>query len=392
MAQADDTMSLFFEPERLFNLALALLFVAAKFTLVGIVVYAVYFLTTLPWRRRERAAILLDLLELGQRDGRSAAAVLAELGTIQDRRLPVRLHLLSARLASGLPLEESLAQSPYLLPPEVAGTLQVGLRHGDATRTLEVCRDLLRRPLGRNESVLIYLLILCSLFSILGFGMIGLCRVVVLPKFQQVMADMTGHPIDESWQTMTIHASGWAFGLGLVLVVLVFLGIFSHLGGPRIWSPLDRLALRIPWRRDRIHRNFAAVLGLLLDSGVPETTAIAEAARATGHRSMVRRADRACASLRAGLTLPEAVQSLDSSGEFRWRLANACHGSTGGAAPRFSETLRRWTDALEARANQRESNVAQASACLLIGIFGTAVALQCIGIFGFLIEIAEGIA
>ncbi len=108
--------------------------------------YAFYFLVTLPWRRRDRAAMLLDLLELGRLDGRTPAETLATLGDFTNAKLPMRLHLLVALLESGVPFEMALARVPHLLPPSIRSMLQIGFKHGNPAQTLAVCRGALIAP------------------------------------------------------------------------------------------------------------------------------------------------------------------------------------------------------------------------------------------------------
>ncbi|MEN9677036.1 MAG: hypothetical protein RIS76_2932, partial [Verrucomicrobiota bacterium] len=96
--------------------------------------YVFYFLQTLPWRRRERAVVLLDLLEAGLRTGASVEQTVLAVCRTRDATLPVRLHLLAAHLESGRSLADSLACTPRLLPPAVQSLLELGVRHGVLAR------------------------------------------------------------------------------------------------------------------------------------------------------------------------------------------------------------------------------------------------------------------
>lgn len=375
-----------------FALLVGLLGFLFRLALAAPFLYGFYFLMTLPWRRRERAALVLDLLELGQRDGRSPAETIASLSDLPDRRLPARLHLLAAHLQNGLSLDDALERIPHLLPPAIRSMLQVGLRHGQPDRALAVCRQALIPPLGRTQGAVIYLALLASLTWLTAIPLLVMFRVVVLPKFRQVAADLAGAPWEGSWQNDALNLSAWMLGLTVVIGFVLQLGLFGHVGGPRalgIRHWLDRLRLVVPWQRDRTHRDFAAMLGLLLDAGVTESVAVQEAGRATGNIILELRAQEVARRLKQGETLPRAIGELDSAGEFRWRLENAHHGSLSRTGPRFTETLRGWLASLEARALQRETNAVQAVICGLILSFGAAVGLHCAGTFGWLVSIVE---
>ncbi len=373
-------------------LAAGLLSTALWLLVLVPMLYGVYFLLTLPWRRRERAALLIDLLELGHRDGRSPAETLASLASIPDRRLPARLHLLAAHLESGLTLEAALGRVPHLLPPAVRETLQVGLRHGTTDRVFNLCRQALRARLGPAQSPLIYLGLVFAVVGVIGLPSVILFRVVVQPKFRHICADLAAGSPAVPWLDGTLAASGWSMGLSLMLAALLYLGLFTHLGGPRAWGLADwsdQLRLLVPWHRDRIHRDFAAMLGFLLDGGVPESLAVEEAARATANRVLIRRAEAVVRRLAEGDPLPRAIAPLDRAGEFRWRLENARHGSLGRAGPRFTETLQGWLRSLDGRAAQREANAVQAVLCAIILSFGVSVGLHCVGVLGWLVTIVE---
>lgn len=354
--------------------------------------HAFYFLMTLPWRRRERAAMLLDLLELGRRDGRSPEQTLASLMDIPDRQLPVRLHLLAAHLETGRSLDQALEQVPHLLPPNIRALLGVGLRYGPPERVFALCRQALITRLGPDRSGLIYLSLIFTFVGLAGLQSLLMFRVIIQPKLMQILADLSGDTSSFDWLRQCLDASAWSLGASLVFGAGLYLALFTHVGGPRILGLAgltDRLRLLVPWQRDRIHRDFAGMFGLLLDAGVPERVAVEEAARATGNRVIAAHAAEVVHRLGQGETLPQAIRHLDGAGEFRWRLANAQHGSFGAGGSRFTETLRGWLRALEARANQHESNAIQAVLCGMLLSFGVAVGLHCVGVFGWLVTIVE---
>lgn len=354
--------------------------------------YGFYFAMTLKWRRRERAVLILDLLELGRLDGKSPAETLAGISAIEDRRLPVRLHLLAAHLQNGLPLEAAFRKVPSLLPSNVQALLETGLRHGDPARTYQICRQALVAPLSRGHSALICLTLLLGFACTAAISTVATFQIVVQPKLRQILVDLSATEVDVLWFDRMQGAAFAAFGITFIAALFASLAVFQHVAGPRIPGvrPIrDRLQLWIPWHRDRLHRDFAAMLAFLLDAGVPEPVAVDEAAAATGNGVIRKRSRRVVSLLSHGEPLPAAIRQLDRSGEFRWRLETARHGSGGSSGPQFTATLRGWLAALDARASQLESNAFQATLCGLLISFGIAVGLHCAGVLGWLVAILE---
>ena len=146
----------------------------------------------------------------------------------------------------------------------------------------------------------------------------------------------------------------------------------------------DRLFLHVPWRRKRLQRDFSAMLALLLDAGLPEERALILAASSTANRIFVGRAEKAAERLRQGTKLTEAVQLLDDSGEFRWRLLNGAHGARG-----FFSALEGWQASLDAKAFQLEQAAAHTISTSLVLINAVTVALVAAGVFQFISHLSN---
>jgi type II secretory pathway component PulF len=176
----------------------------------------------------------------------------------------------------------------------------------------------------------------------------------------------------------------------LLLVLFIWIAMFAYIGGPRLRSWVNRilpglpeaLIVRLPWRRKRLQRDFSSMLALLLDNGVPEPEAVALAAESTANSNMVRRATRVADSLKQGLALPEAVRTMDDSGEFAWRLRNAFRKEGG-----FARALKGWHEALDAKAFQLEQTFAQLITTVLVLVNGLIVGCIAIAIFLTLVQI-----
>ena len=124
------------------------------------------------------------------------------------------------------------------------------------------------------------------------------------------------------------------------------------------------------------------MLAVLLDSGVSEPEAVTLAADCTANGVLRRRAARAVDDLRKGMKLTDAIQAMDDSGEFGWRLTNAVHGSGG-----FLRALAGWHESLDAKAFQEEQAAAHGVTSALVLWNGLFVGAVVISVFMFLISI-----
>jgi type II secretory pathway component PulF len=164
----------------------------------------------------------------------------------------------------------------------------------------------------------------------------------------------------------------------------------AYLGGPRLHGWVERLlpgaadflVSRLPWRRKRLQRDFSGILVALLEAGVPEAEAVTLAAESTANREMTRRARTVTGLLRGGKSLPEALRTMDNSGELHWRLKNALRRKRD-----FLQALAGWHEALEAKAFQLEQSAAQITTTLLVLVNGVIIGTIVIAMFLALIQL-----
>jgi type II secretory pathway component PulF len=354
--------------------------------------YAGYFLFSLPLRRRERARLFLDLLELGLRDGRSIEQTVHELGQTGDRALGARFHLLAAHLESGLSLDQALERVPRLLPPTIVGMLRAAREAGDLPRVLPACRQRLQDHVAAVWSAHHYLMLFALVVSPAWIATFTMLMVFVMPRFVAIAEDMEVGTMPGllRWLATYSHA---LIGVQVMLAGGFYAAVLAYLGGPRLaawlatlWPGLpDRIAWRLPWRRKRLQRDFSAVLAVVLDAGVPEARALALAGASTANAVMIERARAAVGDLEQGAGLAAAVRRLDDAGEFGWRLANAAY-----APGRFRAALQGWQEALSAKAFQLEQTAAQLVTTALVLMNGLFVAALAAAVFGLLISIING--
>lgn len=396
----------------------ALLKLLVWFIVTGAFCYTLYFLLSLPFRRAERARMFLELLEEGARAG-NVERFLVRVAEARESSLGARFHLLAAWLAKGLPLDDALARVPRLLPPDVVALLRVGRETGQFAAVLPLCRERLRDAgaavrLAQGRM----LMLLCGVLP-LQLLVFTLMRVVVWPKFREIGLDMGA---DLTVLELTMEHFTWLWPL--VFVVFggpVVLGLFGHVTGPRAWTwaPVvfpalgqwlvtrcawftrlpDALAVRLPWKRHRLKRDFARVLAQLLDLRLPEERAVRLAAASTANSAFAARAARVADALARGTKLPDALALLDGSRELRWRLDTAAHSvrrseapaGAGGSAPAprsdFQTALAGWIAALDAKAFRAEQTAAHVMSAAFVLANGALVALVCAGTMQMLISL-----
>lgn len=371
-------------------LLVLLISVVVNLTFFGGVIYLIYFLLTLPLRRKERARLFLDLLELGLKDGRSPETTVTAVANCGDRSLSFRFYLLAAHIQQGLRFSQALEKVPRLLPPQICAMLKTGERIGDISKVLPACRALLKDGVSQVRGALNYLVLLA--FAVTPFTIVVplLLRVKVLPSYQAVFEGMLEGQLLPAFTRFVFATNGIGIIIQVACLCLVWLAMFAYIGGPRLqrWIQYvlpgvpDWASWQFPWRRKRLHRDFSAMLAILLDANVPEVEAVALAGEATNNRMFRRRADRARSLLVKGVKLPEAIHVLDHSKELSWRLANALRRGSG-----FLRALAGWHDALDAKAFQLEQAAAQIATAMLVLFNGLIVGSIVTAIFLALIHI-----
>jgi type II secretory pathway component PulF len=356
--------------------------------------FALYWLFTLPLRRQERSRFLLDLLETGFRQGHSPETTVAAISSTRDRSVGVRFHLLAAHLQGGLSFTDALARVPSMAAPQVAAMLRVGEKLGDVRKVFPVCRGMLKDANSQTRNAVNYFLLLALVGTPIAPLLLATLRELIVPKFQSVAGDY-GIDFRPTGMMAVLHLTDWIAAAQIVMAVLLCLGVAAYIGGPglRRWiatvfpNLCDRLMYRVPWRRKRLRRDFAAMLALLLDAGVPEETSLQLAAEATANHVFLGHAAQAAQDLQSGRNLPSALRRFDSGAEFDWRLANAAHEPNG-----FAAALAGWMESLDAKAFQEEQTFSQIVSTGLVLANGVLVALVVVGLFDILISVTDKVA
>ncbi|MBI3416021.1 MAG: type II secretion system F family protein, partial [Verrucomicrobia bacterium] len=342
----------------------------------------IYEFLSLPLRRQESGRFLLDLLERELKRGRSPEHAILSLARCHDRALGVPFYRLAAHIESGLRFGVALAKVPRMLPPQVNAMLQAGERIGDIAKVLPACRRSLAEGSSHTTSAANYLFIVFLSASPLLIWVVLILNIFVMPKFLQISADMQVH-LGSQPQFM-LEFGPWFAAISFATWALLLIGgsFSGNAPRPTVWrnvglEPLVEFFFeRLPWRRQRMHRDFSAMLAIFLDAEVPEETAVNLAAQSTASNRIMRRSRNVVADLRSGKKLTEAIRWIDDAGEFRWRLSNAAHARTG-----FVAALTGWHDALDAKAFQSEQAAAQTITTGLVLFNGVFVGGVCVTVF-----------
>jgi len=353
---------------------------------------AIFYMLSRPLRRQEQARFLLDLIESAIQQGQSIERYVISLSQARETSLGARFHRLAKVMERGCGLVRALETFPHLLPRQVPAMLKTGETLGDFSRVLPACRNVLQDGTSQSRALINYQLT----FAFFVNPMALLLALFIFPKIYPVFMDIS--------HSLGIQAPPFFANLGrmfplliavqLILVIIVYLSGIFLLGGARFMSWVeaecvgftnfvDWLAMRVPWRRKRLLRDFSAMLGLLLDGGVPEHEAVYMAASGTANQSFMRRAEQARDRLLNGAKLTEAIQSIDDTGEFRWRLTNAA-----AASGSFFKALKGWHETLDAMAFKQEQAAAQVISTALTLLNAVTVTVIALGIFQLISQLS----
>jgi type II secretory pathway component PulF len=230
---------------------------------------------------------------------------LTEVGGEFSGRLGRTMTALAERMSQGATLPEALAAERERLPRIYRAVVEAGLRAGRLATALESLTGFVRAYLDSRRSIGVAL---CYplLVLVLAYGLFVLLVVHVVPRFLSAF-DTFRIPVPAALSEL-----GWlgetAVYWGALLPVLLACGIaFWGWTGTsagfrqgRTWA-----LLRIfPWMRGLLRQNeaanFADMLGLLVEHGVPYPEALVLATEASGDRRLIQLGQALAASVERG--------------------------------------------------------------------------------------------
>lgn len=266
---------------------------------------------------------------------------LREAGGDFHGRLSRVMTVLAERMSRGESLPEALTAERERLPRMYRAVVEAGLRAGRLATALESLTGFVRAYLDSRRAIG---LALCYplLVLVLAYGLFVLLVVQVVPRLLATFVTFR-IPIPASLLglgRLSETVVYWGALLPVVLVVgLAFWGWSGTSAGfrpGRAWS-----VLRVfPWMSRMLRQyeaaNFADLLGLLLEHGVPYPEALGLAAEATGDRSLVRLGRELAAAVERGdppaapkdskRALPPLLLWLLTTGSHQAALAGSLHG------------------------------------------------------------------
>jgi type II secretory pathway component PulF len=356
-----------------------------------------YFVLSAPFRRIDCANLVVELNELAAATGRKPEDLFKQLGGLGVRGVPHarKFSRLNDLMQSGQSFIESLRVFHSLLPGEIFGAMELARNERGSQLLAKLSRAHLEDGVSRAQnsfklfSSSLIILIPTTLMMSTGIFMF------VLPKFKDVFSEMMGSGLPE----ITVFLMDW-YETGLAIVIPTLLILFvafltvahlfglsaSHDTGSLLNRLFGRLAWLMPWRRNRIKRNFIWIFCELLDNGVAEAEAIEAAAAATKNSVVRGRAAKAANDLRNGQPLAKAMRRFDRRADLAWRVENAGHGSA-----TFRETLEGWTNYLSALAYKQQQSAFYYAFTFLTLLNGLCVLGIATMFFLPLIKMIEGI-
>jgi len=237
------------------------------------------------------------------------------------------MTVLAERMSQGESLPEALAAERERLPRIYRAVVEAGLRAGRLATALEGLTGFLRAYLDSRQAIG---LALCYplMVLVLAYGLFVLLVVQVVPRFLA------------TFETFRIPIPAALLGLGRLNETIVYWGALLPVllvAGIAFWGwsgtsagfrPGRAWALvRVfPWMGRLLRHyeaaNFADLLGLLVEHGVPYPEALGLAAEASGDRSLIRLGRELAAAVERG-DPPAVATGADGalSPLLRWLLA-----------------------------------------------------------------------
>jgi len=396
---------------------------------------------------RERTRLFLEMLVLAEKSGQSIEQTITEFSKRGNQSFGGQYDQVARHIESGLTLPEALDKESGCLPARTVATLKVGHESGRMSTTLPVAREGLREKGGEAVQTMKgeYLVAVFAAATVI----VGILMTYVIPKFKWIFADMLGEgealPAFTMW-VISISEAAKYFALPSLAVVgfLICASLIRRISGPplkdqmvvlvrcwvlvlsagfllslllRDWDPfigfgftatglavgsciglcvlfycdqmgwVDGVRYLIPWCRKRLQRDFSHMLAILLDSGISEEKALELAAESTANGVIKQRAQKAIAAVRSGTGMVKAVQLMDDSKEFQWRLTNALQTEFN-----FVDALAGWHESLSARADRQQQTYVAVMQTSVLFFLGLIVGSIMIGMFLPLIVMMEKLA
>jgi general secretion pathway protein F len=232
---------------------------------------------------------------------------LRQAGSGVPGRLSALLTGLGERMSQGASLPEALAAEKTRVPPIYRAVVEAGMRAGRLPAALESLAAFVRAYLDSRRTIglaLCYPLIVLTV----AYGLFVLLVWFVVPRFLTTFATFripvpaALRALGRLGETVTYWSPSLPILLLVLLVLWAWTGSSASFRTGRAWT----LLRCFPWMGELLRQfeaaNFADLLGLLVEQGVPYPEALILASEATGDTRLIR----------LGRELSEAVARGDS--------------------------------------------------------------------------------
>lgn len=346
-----------------------------------------------PFRNKERLRLFLDLIERNLKQGRSIEQSMLLLAESGERSLGVEFYLVAAHMEKGLTFADALAKRPNFLPQKTRAIINAGIETGNLVNVLPVARQTLASSQSEVRGNENFLLSICFSGGPAAVCVLFIISIFVFPKLKYIYADLAPDVMPfPAYSDFVINNGKLWMLAALALTLLTWLAAWLHSGEPAglrwlqsgLFPVTSWLEMKLPWKRKRMLRDFSAMLALLLDAGLPEEKALRLAGDCTANWYFRERVENVIRQLHAGQKLTDAVEQLDDSVDFRWRLENAKHSPSG-----FRVALDGWLESLAIKACQQEQTSAQMITSVLVLLNGLLVGSIIVAVFMMITRLIE---
>jgi general secretion pathway protein F len=314
--------------------------------------------------------VLSTLLDSGLAVSKALSAMFDLAPTSWNEFLPT----MERAVREGTPLGTALERSGLAVPPVVLGMVQAGEAGSGLAGAVRRAAEMMEET-AATQSAIKAALVYPAILAVSGTVSVAVLVGVVLPRFSAILADLGQSVPTTTRFVLQVASLTRAAALPCVIVAALMVTVWrawvSTPAGARKWHAL---LLRIPVlggiRRSAASGQVCAALSALLESGVPISSALVHAARASGDAEITDRVNAARDAVIAGHRLSASFAEYDALTPVVCRLSRAGE-ETGALATMLAHAGR-----LEAQRATRKVRAAVQllEPSLIIG-FGAVVAL-----------------
>jgi len=268
------------------------------------------------------------------------------------RDLPGRLgkitSALGVRMARGETLDQALEAEHRAIPPLYRAVVEAGVRAGRLPAALEGLAGYVRSYAEARRTIglaFVYPLIVACFAYVLFFGFV----TFVIPRFVEALESLQlPIALPVRWLEAIGAAAPYWWPIGPIALAGLAIGWFLSGRSSRVQGKRSSLVRLIPWSRsvlvDYEAANFADLLALLIEHGVPLPEGLTLAGEASGDPAMIRDVAEVSESLKRGEPAAAALAgtNLTIRPLLRWVLAaGQSQGMQVGALRNIASTYRK---------------------------------------------------